>query len=183
MSAHLKVKALIALEETTLIMEKEASQARRDGWSMKMRTFLSMSLNHIKVRWSHIVTNVAVLSHLVIQSGGEILYFILCVNFAFRLSAISLSIIVDVKFSIILLNCLLEVIYVLHLLYKHPLFFFPFFPIYRGQFRLNNTARFGLVTYISSKACLKVHSAVTGLPRPLDVELLLWLFDGNNQSN
>lgn len=45
--------------------------------------------------------------------------------------------------------------------------------VYRGQFRLNNATHFLLVAYISSKACSKVHSAVTGLPRLLDVEMLL----------
>ncbi|RDX90335.1 hypothetical protein CR513_27812, partial [Mucuna pruriens] len=42
-----------------------------------------------------------------------------------------------------------------------------------GQFILNNATDFGLVAYASSKACSKVHSAVTTLPRLLDVGMLL----------
>ncbi|XP_061342514.1 uncharacterized protein LOC133288709 isoform X2 [Gastrolobium bilobum] len=46
-------------------------------------------------------------------------------------------------------------------------------PLWTGQFRMNKATHFGLVAYTSSKACSKVHSVVTELPRLLDVEMLL----------
>ncbi|KAJ1379037.1 hypothetical protein SESBI_47255 [Sesbania bispinosa] len=45
-------------------------------------------------------------------------------------------------------------------------------PVGTVQFRFNTT-HFRLVVYMSSKACSKVHSAVTGLPKLLDVEMYL----------
>ncbi|XP_057418127.1 uncharacterized protein LOC130712298 isoform X2 [Lotus japonicus] len=46
-------------------------------------------------------------------------------------------------------------------------------PVWKGQLRLNNGTRFLLAAYMSSKACSKVHSAVTGVPKRLDAEMLL----------
>lgn len=82
----------------------------------------------------------------------------------------SLSLIGDVKFSNNIVELLLEgyFIYAPHFLYKR---FFN--SLYRGQFILNNATNLGLVAYVSSKACSKVHSTATALPRLLDVEMLL----------
>ncbi|KAK7353625.1 hypothetical protein VNO80_19076 [Phaseolus coccineus] len=44
-------------------------------------------------------------------------------------------------------------------------------PVWTGQFILNNTTDFGLVAYVSSEACSKVHLAATELPTLLDVEM------------
>ncbi|KAI9113950.1 hypothetical protein K1719_015201 [Acacia pycnantha] len=45
-------------------------------------------------------------------------------------------------------------------------------PAWRGQLRINKAIQLGVGAYISTRACSKVHSTVSGLPAVVDVELL-----------